>query len=475
MNNLTISKNILFYFFISLIFVGVAYTSFYKLSESPQTWTDEGLIIQTSQNLVGQGKYGFQIAPGKIISPSFISTSYPVTYPIALSFSIFGISLINARYIMALYILSLLAVSFLFLRGRSREEVIWSLLLVSTFPPLYGQGKNVLGEVPGLVFILLSALFIQKIEQKKDEIIYWILFGLSFGLALVTKPIFILAIPAVFFVLLRMFYKEKNIDITKFIFFFISGLIPVLLWVNIQFYTTDSWFSILKYYSNPHSVDIVSAVSANIRDFIHNPRTLFFAFTFFVWVVSLLYSLKIKKLIHISTVFLFSFSLFVFVLYFRNPPYYRYFFLAEVLSLLFFSSNLFELFRLNWQKNLLRFFLCVLVVFQFHQLYFSSWISGAFSSNKTKIMTEVISSLPNNKTIYIYQAPEAVVFLKHYNYYQYFSGTITTEFGEDNLDLIKKREDLLVLTKKDLFEQKKDLFSSYKIIKEFDRYVIAGK
>ena len=90
-------------------------------------------------------------------------------------------------------------------------------------------------------------------------------------------------------------------------------------------------------------------------------------------------------------------------------------------------------------------------------------------------MQEAISSIPEGKIVFIYQAPETVVFLKNSNYYQYFSGTVATQSGEENLDLIKDRKDLLVLTKKDLFFSQSRLFSDYHIIREFDRYVIVSR
>ena len=466
--------NNFFYAIIIFVIFGMCiFFSFYKLSESPATWTDEGLIIQTAQNLAGQGIYGFQIAPGKIISSSFISTSYPVTYPIALSFKLFGISLFNARLVMALYIIFLVSAIFFIFKDRIKEQLIWALLLIGSFPPLYGHGKNVLGEIPGLFFILLSAFFIKKIEEGKQGLVNWSLFGLFFGLALSTKPIFILAVPGFLFVLIRMHFNKGEIDVKKIIILFTSVLMPVLAWFWIQFFSTDSWLSILNFYINPHSVKIIPAVILNIKDFFTHTRTLFTGGVFTIWTITLAYSYYQNRKISLFETYLYTLSLFVFILYFRNPPYYRYFFISEALSVIFLTVNLFSFnFGKLWLKNAARVFLGLLFVFQFYQLGFHSWVADSYQSHRAEIMKKALGTLPSDRPIFVYQAPETIIFLKNYNYYQYFSGTTASEFGQENLKILKNGGDVLVLTKKDFLTINPSLFLRYSLLKEFDRYVV---
>lgn len=458
-----------------IIFAILIFNSFYKLNESPPTWTDEGLIIQTAQNLSGQGKYGFQISPDEIISPSFISTSYPVTFPIAVSFSLLGESLLHARMIMAVYIILLIIAVYLLIKDKSKEEVLFALALLSTFPPLYGHGKNVLGEIPGLFFVLLSAVFLMRIEENKDKISNWMFLGLFIGLAVSTKPVFILLLPALGLVVLKMHFKHRTVNLKNFSILSVAFLLPVFLWLNIQFFQSDSWLSVLRYYSNPHSVDIVSAVIANLSDFIVHTRTLFTGGIFLLWTFSIFYRYRNNHHVKLHEYFLYFFATLVFILYFRNPPFYRYFLLTEVLSLVFLFQSIRIFCAKSWQINLSRVFLLSLIVFQIYGMNFDSWVANSLQSNKTKTMTEVIGQLDPSEAVFIYQAPEAVIFLKHFNYYQYFSGTVTTEFGQKNLGLIGARGDLIILTKKDLFQGGKDLFKDYKVSKEFDRYVVARK
>lgn len=474
MNNYFISKKILFYLALGVIFSGAVFSSFYRLTESPPTWTDEGLIIQTSQNLSGQGKYGFQISPGEIISPSFISTSYPVTFPIALSFKLLGESLFNARMVMGFYIiLTILLVCILF-RGKSKEEILLTLILISTFPPLYGHGKNVLGEVPGLFFVLLSAIFIREIEINKNKLINWILFGLSFGFALSTKPIFILLLPAFGFVLIRMYF-EGNISYKNISLLFVSCFVPVILWIHFQFFSSDSWLAVIHYYSNPHSVNIISAAMSNVKDFVSHTRTIFAGGIFALWSITIFYRYYKKEYIHLFEDFLYIFSLLVFTLYFRNPPYYRYFFMAEALSIIFLANNVFILFTSNLYKSIARILFIILVSYQTYGLYFNSWVADSLNSNKTRVMSEVIGNISSAHKVFFYQAPEAVIFLKHFNYYQYFSGTVTTEFGRSSLSELSIQNDLTVITKEELFLKNQDLFRGYKVVQKFDRYVTLKK
>jgi hypothetical protein len=449
----------------------VCFFSFYKLSESPQTWTDEGLIVQTAQNLVGQGIYGFQIAPGQVLSPSFISTSYPVTFPIAVSFYIGGIGLYQARVVMALYIIALLALIWLYIR---RENPYWALAttaILATFPPIYGQGKNVLGEVPGLVFLLLSAYFLRKIEDGNWTWKNIILFGIFSGICVATKPIFILLLPG--FVLISYFlFVRKEFKFKKLLLLGFSFVLPIFAWVHFQFQSSDSISSVLGYYSNPHSLNILETVRFNVVDFLQHGHTLFSGTLFLLWSFVFLKSAW-KKETSLSEVFLYIFSVFIFANYFRNPPYYRYFFVAEILCLMFFVRNINIILKdLKHKRYIILLLLSALITSQLYSMVSGSWVASAYNSHRTAIMQNAIGSLSSRVPVFVYQSPEAVVFLKHFNYYQYFSGTKTTEFGAIDLQKLKNGDDLQVLTKPDFVSQFPELFNKYHEVSRFDRYVL---
>jgi hypothetical protein len=119
--------------------------------------------------------------------------------------------------------------------------------------------------------------------------------------------------------------------------------------------------------------------------------------------------------------------------------------------------------------------LALLILAQTYSLLFNSWIASSYGGNRTKLLNDNISSLNPETIVFFYQTPEAVPFLKHNNYYQYFSGTKNSQFGENNLIRIKNQEDMIIVTKKDLPSDQAGIFNGYSEIKVFDRYLILAK
>ena len=107
-----------------------------------------------------------------------------------------------------------------------------------------------------------------------------------------------------------------------------------------------------------------------------------------------------------------------------------------------------------------------------YQLSHSSWIASTYKSHQSEIMKNTLSTLDVRTPLFIYQAPEVTSFLPHHNYYQYFSGTRTTAFGAEYLDLLRQGKDMMVITKKNLVTSEKSLFEKYRVVKEFHKYVL---
>ena len=113
------------------ILAAVFFFATYQLAESPHTWYDEGAIIQRAINFLHYGTMHYQMAPGQFSSAVFDSTGYPVIYPISLAFKYFSIGLLQARAVMAVFILLLvLTVYFLnamlillFMRGLESGQI----------------------------------------------------------------------------------------------------------------------------------------------------------------------------------------------------------------------------------------------------------------------------------------------------------------------------------------------------------------
>ena len=417
-----------------------AFFTFYKLSESPPTWMDEGLITQTSRNLAMQGRYAIQTAPGEFISPGIISTSYPVTFPIALSYELFGVGILQGRIVMAFYILFFFALAYLLIRKHYGVKVaLLSLSLLVTFGPVYGHGKNVLGEVPGLAWLLFGLLLFDR---------WWA--GFLFGLCLVTKPIFILLLPG-----LLWFRHDKN--------FLLALVIPVLLWLPIQF-PHDSFGNILSIYANPHSIPIVSSVIANFNRFVSETQPLYALVLLLIWSFSLVWRMRKRIPIGKSELVAAGFSVLVYLAYLRTIGYYRYFFLGEVLALVYLPAALRS--GLKWlpkPRPLIFVCLVLLVALQFYQTTTNSWVAGTYNSHRTHDLSLALSQLSLDKLVFVYQAPELATFLPHNNYLQYVKVADEIVIGKENLNA----KPYTILAHKEDAE----MFPGYIKVREFDQYV----
>ena len=110
--------------------------------------------------------------------------------PVSVSYCIFGIGVTQGRAVMVLFIIALASAVFFLVRllyGTATAG--WSVLLLATFPMLYGNGKSVLGEVPGLFYLAAALLALLKLErsgwkQTHRYVLVGILAGTGVALAL---------------------------------------------------------------------------------------------------------------------------------------------------------------------------------------------------------------------------------------------------------------------------------------------------
>ena len=243
-----------------LVVVAMLVTLFfatYKLTESPPTWLDEGIISQVAMNMVQGHTWHtvLQPAPGEYVSAGYVSTSYPVTYPVALSFELFGAGLLQARIVMVLFIMLFVSAAYALLRRLCTPwQAVAGVTLIATFAPLYGNGKNVLGEVPGLFFLTCFLLCVRRIELGNARLRAYAGAGILLGLTVVTKPIFLLLLPVVGAVLLGSRSRYTLLGLAT---AFASFLAPLAVWVTTQF-GNESVGQMLAIYVNPHGNDLAS-------------------------------------------------------------------------------------------------------------------------------------------------------------------------------------------------------------------------
>ncbi|KKR66349.1 MAG: hypothetical protein UU06_C0002G0013 [Parcubacteria group bacterium GW2011_GWB1_40_5] len=466
---------------VTILLFGVAvFFSTYKLTESPPTWMDEGIIIQTARAIADTGLSGIPVAPGVYESAGIVSTSYPVTYPIALVFKLFGPGLFQARVVMVVYLLLLfITVFFLLKRFISPKWYLFSFALFVTFAPLYGQGKNVLGEVPGMffLFVFLITLYYQE-KTKGDSAILPVISGLSAGLFVATKPIFILIIPAVVgALLLRWIWLKKSGVLFNhkqiFLFVFLVTL-PVFLWFLVQF-SGDSISTIFSHYTNPYKVEMGSVIWNNIRLFFSDFQPVYFLSLLGVWVIAFVLRLWKKADIYFSECVALAFSLLVFLAFFRTPGYYRYFFPAQVLALLYlipsaeFIVSKIKIFTESKKKIIMVGFVCVLFIIHAYGLLFTSWTAKSYSSTRTQNMQEYFSKV-KSQNIFLYQVPEVATFLPVGSFYQFFYPAPLVPIGEESLWALSSDALDLVIVNTDNLESFQRQFTTFEKIDTVERY-----
>jgi hypothetical protein len=151
------------------------------------------------------------------------------------------------------------------------------------------------------------------------------------------------------------------------------------------------------------------------------------------------------------------FCIAVFLAYLRTPGWYRYFFPAHTVAVLFVPLAVAALYEWALSLGLYgRLFiraagmLCaVLLTVHLYQLLFSSWVALSYSSTRSEDFTHLMASLPPTP-IFLYDAPELVLFLSTHNYYQYLHpahGSVV--IGKGQLARLADHAPLLVFVKPD--------------------------
>jgi 4-amino-4-deoxy-L-arabinose transferase-like glycosyltransferase len=174
---------------ISLLAASVAtvFLAFYNLATFPATWFDEGAHLYAVKKLILE-----PTNPATQLDQieSTISVGPTVWLPIDLVFRVFGVGLVQARSVMAVYLIATLW-TFYYLACSLRGEkfaIAATALVIATRPVgLVYYGRQALGEVPGL-FFLLAALALWFGKWGHSGTLRLIAVGLLLGLAAITKP-----------------------------------------------------------------------------------------------------------------------------------------------------------------------------------------------------------------------------------------------------------------------------------------------
>ncbi|HHY54411.1 MAG TPA: hypothetical protein GYA08_03135 [Chloroflexi bacterium] len=176
----------------------VAFLFFYKLTDYPKTWFDEGSHLHVPKALVTMGVYADYSSEGLRHYGPTIGVGPTVMLPIAGAFQVAGIGLLQARLVMVLYLAAALALMFLLARhllGVRAAWVVIALLLTSPAIDTVDYGRQVLGEVPGLAF-MAGGFWLWFMGWRRARWWELLLVGLLLGLSVVTKYQYLLVLGA---------------------------------------------------------------------------------------------------------------------------------------------------------------------------------------------------------------------------------------------------------------------------------------
>ncbi|GAB4151984.1 MAG: glycosyltransferase family 39 protein [Roseiflexaceae bacterium] len=184
----------------ALIVVAIAF-GLVNLTGAPHTWFDEGSHMMVPKTIVQDGVYADKSADGYRYHGPTIGVGPTVMLPIALSYQLFGIGLLQARMVIVLYLFTALALFFLLARRLHTPLIALvsvTILLASgtmSYEGMPEYGRQVLGEVPGLAFLFLGIwAWVAALQNPKQQLRWSLLAGLGFGLAVITKNQFTLIV-----------------------------------------------------------------------------------------------------------------------------------------------------------------------------------------------------------------------------------------------------------------------------------------
>jgi glycosyltransferase AglD len=315
------------------------FSALYGFPNSPSPWFDNGVNLGLAKTYVQDGVYSLRLGPGNYIPdrPLFISTNYPLIGWIILSFKLFGVGLMQAQIVMLLFVIGfLISAGILVSRWYGTKYVPWMMALVVTFLPFYGNGlSGGLGELPGLVYLIVALLLLEKQTSK-----HVFLCGICFGLAITTKVFFLVSLVALGIAELVRVIIEKKIFLKRWLLLAVGMLGPGIIWLRTLLpdgFSVSSIRQTFSYYSNPY--DVAGVVSENILRFVTESTPLHFFILFIIYHLSLILKHK-KNRLQYGEIFLSVFLVLNIIFYVRTVGWYRYLFPAHLLLLVLLAPSL---------------------------------------------------------------------------------------------------------------------------------------
>ncbi|OGH68010.1 MAG: hypothetical protein A3C15_04125 [Candidatus Magasanikbacteria bacterium RIFCSPHIGHO2_02_FULL_50_9b] len=477
---------------ILIIGIGVICTffSWYKLTEAPAFWFDEGYFTQAAMNIARYGVWGIQTAPDQFSSLLSVSAGFPLLAPLALIFKIFGISIVSARAGMAVGIMLFVAASFFLMkRLNGFYFAAGSSLLLSTFPVLYGNGRAVLGEVPALLMYVLFLLSLLSWIQSQKKIAAFAA-GLLLGLTITAKLSFLLVgVPATAITIL--IYRKKLRSLAASVPLFIGGVvIPFSIWIATQFNAADTVSGFFNVTFNHYQGDpAIQLITQNVIKFFTEFSPVALLILCAVWATSLAIRGIGTRSVSLIETHAALFSLFMIGIFLLSPGWYRYFFPAQILALLFFPSSLSCVVawlhghqsRVPVQIPTRAITVCVVLLMSVAQAYqtgFNSYIANYYGSDRNQHMQRDFAALPVGPTYFFYNVPELLLFVSApIAYYQFIgSSAVPHAIGLESVAALQSGVADFVIVNQQAYRGHENEFVQYEPDRQIARvYLILKK
>lgn len=416
---------------------------FYGFPDSPSPWFDNGVNLGLARTYAEDGIYSLRLAPGDYINERalFISTNYPLIGWIILSFKLFGVGLAQAQIVMILFLLAfLIAASLLVARWYGARYVPWTLALIVTFLPFYGNGlSGGLGEVPGLVYLLIGVLLLDRTNRtdRTKETNHWrlVVAGAFFGLAATTKVFFLVALGALGVSELIRAARARRAPVKRWLLLALGLIMPGLIWLRSLLpagFSVPAIQQALSYYANPYQVSAV--VSENLWRFVTESTPIHFLLLLISFLISLFLRFK-KKEFRYGEILLLVFVILNILFYIRTVGWYRYLFPAHLLLLALLPGSTSPDLPLSkgkgWKRVVVVTLLAALTVVQTMHLARGRADELYYNPGPRKFAAELEQMLGENADIMVIDKPELWFLLKNKNARQRMQMNPRVSFGED--------------------------------------------
>ncbi len=398
----------------SMLLIAVVAVSLPNLTTKPRLWFDEGINIEFAKNFLEFGRLDALIAPGVFsgMTRFYQASGYPLLLPLSAFFALFGSGPAQARsYMLCWMVIALISVFIFVRRLAGKEEALMVSLLVATFASFHDNGRAVMGEIPGFVFLLWALYW----AFWKDS---YVMSGMLFGLAISAKPsVYISVLPAI---AVLLWAERKNFWKNGFKIF--AGLVPPFL-VRIWFVMPDmfslaAWKEVIGLFQNPFGSGISpwSYIMDNIASIPRTYTILYFGL--FTAVILFDYFRKAEKDPVYRKFFSFAiiYNFFAFLYYLKSPGWLRYMIAADLLTYILMVVAVKDILSGLFKKNLI-FYLAVSGLIVFQAFYFFT-AAKIFYSNSEEAVIRLVDTEFKNDTIGIFNVPEIGAFVPADRKYQ---------------------------------------------------------